>query len=224
MINHKHFIPLLLASASLAGAGHTQLGSITINDPTWDRPTPTGTTPDGTCNVPAADSLNNNVHHDVYYIRGAFGADFLDATIDSLEPNPIDFDPMAVVYCGVFDPNQPLVNVIDIDDDSNGYPNTLIFAEDNIDLDQVYTLVVSSYSNHPPSQFGDYVITLRPGLYFSTACQPDFDGDGSLDFFDVSAFLAKLSAMDPSADLNHDGNFDFFDVSGFLNAFAAGCP
>jgi len=224
MINPKNLIPILLASTALAGGGQTQIGSITTDDPTWDRPTPTGTNPDGTCNIFAADSLNDAVHYDAYYIRGNSMASFLDANIISLEPTPLDFDPMAVVYCGVFDPNQPDVNVIDIDDDSNGYPNALIFAEDVIDLNQVYTLVVSSYSNYPQSQFGDYVIELTFGLYFSTACLPDFSGDGVLDFFDISAFLALFSNNDLAADLNNDGILDFFDISAFLTEFANGCP
>ncbi len=224
MINPKHLIPLLLTASAIAGGGQTQIGSITTDDPTWDRPTPTGTTPDGTCNIFAADSLNDAVHYDAYYIRGDFTADYFDANIISLEPNPIDLDPMAVVYCGVFDPMQPNLNVIDIDDDSNGYPNALIFAEEIIDITQLYTLVVSSYSNHPPSQFGDYLIELRPGLYFSTACLPDFSGDGTLDFFDIANFLTLFNNNDLAADLNNDGNLDFFDISTFLTAFANGCP
>ena len=56
------------------------------------------------------------------------------------------------------------------------------------------------------------------------ACPPDINGDGSLDFFDVSAFLVAFGAMDPVADFNEDGGFDFFDVSAFLSAFGAGCP
>ena len=55
-------------------------------------------------------------------------------------------------------------------------------------------------------------------------CVPDLNGDGVLDFFDVSAFINGFSSQDPSADLNGDGNFDFFDVSAFINAFATGCP
>ena len=55
-------------------------------------------------------------------------------------------------------------------------------------------------------------------------CVADLTGDGSLDFFDVSAFLNGFNAMDPIADLTGDGAFDFFDVSAFLNAFAVGCP
>lgn len=224
MFKPTHIIPLLFASATIAGGGQTQVGSITAQDSTWDRPSVTGTNPDGTCNIFAADSLNDGVHYDAYYIRADFSADFFDANIISLEPNAIDLDPMAVVYCGVFDPLQPNMNVIDIDDDSNGYPNALIFAEQAIDINQVYTLVVSSYSNHLPSQFGDYQISLRPGLYFSTACQADFSGDGSLNFFDVSAFISLFNSGNLAADLTQDGVFNFFDISAFLNLFNAGCP
>ena len=55
-------------------------------------------------------------------------------------------------------------------------------------------------------------------------CPADMNGDGSLNFFDVSAFLAAFAAMDPAADFTGDGSFNFFDVSAFLADFAAGCP
>lgn len=56
-------------------------------------------------------------------------------------------------------------------------------------------------------------------------CGPaDFTGDGVLDFFDVSAFLAAFSEQDLAADRNNDGVLDFFDVSAFLTEFSAGCP
>ena len=56
------------------------------------------------------------------------------------------------------------------------------------------------------------------------SCPADLNGDGNLDFFDVSAFLTAYNAMDPQADFNGDGIFNFFDVSAFLSAFNAGCP
>ncbi|KAA0213991.1 MAG: hypothetical protein DYG94_03030 [Leptolyngbya sp. PLA3] len=55
-------------------------------------------------------------------------------------------------------------------------------------------------------------------------CIPDFVGDGTLDFFDVQAFLARFSAGSPSVDLNNDGHLNFFDVQAFLTALSAGCP
>ena len=50
----------------------------------------------------------------------------------------------------------------------------------------------------------------------------DFNGDGDLNFFDVSAFLTAFNSSDISADLNNDCQFNFFDVSLFLTAFSAG--
>ncbi|MBL4810426.1 MAG: hypothetical protein JKY43_10275 [Phycisphaerales bacterium] len=55
-------------------------------------------------------------------------------------------------------------------------------------------------------------------------CPADFTLDGTLDFFDISAFLAALSSGDPTADFTGDGTFDFFDISAFLTAFSDGCP
>ncbi len=52
----------------------------------------------------------------------------------------------------------------------------------------------------------------------------DFNFDGTLNFLDVSAFLAAFQVEDTSADLNEDGLFNFLDVSAFLGAFQTGCP
>ncbi|MBL4698985.1 MAG: right-handed parallel beta-helix repeat-containing protein [Phycisphaerales bacterium] len=49
-------------------------------------------------------------------------------------------------------------------------------------------------------------------------CPADLNGDGELNFFDISEFLNTMP------DFNSDGDFNFFDVSAFLNAFSAGCP
>jgi len=47
---------------------------------------------------------------------------------------------------------------------------------------------------------------------------------GSLNFFDISAFLSAFSDNDPSADITGDGTYNFFDISAFLSIFSAGCP
>lgn len=46
---------------------------------------------------------------------------------------------------------------------------------------------------------------------------------GTLNFFDISQYLARYAAEDPAADLNGDGLFNFFDVSLFLKYYNAGC-
>lgn len=58
----------------------------------------------------------------------------------------------------------------------------------------------------------------------SADCPPDFTGDGSLDFFDVSAFIEAFQTGQPEGDFNSDSNYDFFDVSTFLSSFMQGCP
>ncbi|MFG0247010.1 MAG: GC-type dockerin domain-anchored protein [Phycisphaerales bacterium JB052] len=65
------------------------------------------------------------------------------------------------------------------------------------------------------------------GVFVATpdgGCPADFDGNGAVDFFDISAFVAAFQAGDPAADFTGDGSFDFFDVSAFVGAYAQGCP
>lgn len=57
-----------------------------------------------------------------------------------------------------------------------------------------------------------------------TACAADINGDGELNFFDISDFLAAFNSQDPIADFDGNGQFNFFDISDFLGAFNAGCP
>ncbi len=56
-------------------------------------------------------------------------------------------------------------------------------------------------------------------------CEADLNNDGTLNFFDVSAFLNAFNTQQPLADLAAPfGTFNFFDVSAYLAAYAAGCP
>lgn len=62
------------------------------------------------------------------------------------------------------------------------------------------------------------------GVNQAPPCPADLTGDGSVNFFDVSAFLQAFNNQDPVADFTGDGAWNFFDVSAFLQAFALGCP
>ncbi len=55
-------------------------------------------------------------------------------------------------------------------------------------------------------------------------CPADLNGDGLLNFFDVSTFLVGYLGQDASGDWNGDGEWDFFDVSAFLGDYTLGCP
>lgn len=61
-------------------------------------------------------------------------------------------------------------------------------------------------------------------LDLGTGCAADINGDGFLNFFDVSAFVQAYTAKAPQADLNNDGSHNFFDVSLFLQFYTQGCP
>lgn len=87
-------------------------------------------------------------------------------------------------------------------------------------LSQVQNITNGAYYGKLQHEFGE-VIDLRP---CQEACAADLDGNGSLDFFDVSAFLTAFGANEPTGDFDGSGTWDFFDVSGFLTAFNAGCP
>ncbi|MGV6813462.1 MAG: FG-GAP-like repeat-containing protein [Phycisphaerales bacterium] len=67
---------------------------------------------------------------------------------------------------------------------------------------------------------------VAPGQYTmsSWACPADLNGDGSINFFDVSAYLTLFTTQHPQGDLTGDGQFNFFDVSQFLASLSAGCP
>lgn len=62
-------------------------------------------------------------------------------------------------------------------------------------------------------------------------CPADFypppAGDGVLNFFDLSYFIARYGQNDPITDFfppGGDGVLNFFDVVAYINAFNAGCP
>lgn len=55
-------------------------------------------------------------------------------------------------------------------------------------------------------------------------CHGDYDGDGSLTFFDFLSFQNDYAFGVLRADCTGDGALDFFDFLCIQNAFAAGCP
>jgi len=65
---------------------------------------------------------------------------------------------------------------------------------------------------------------LLAGTITALSCPSDLNGDGNLNFFDVSAFLTMYQDQHPQGDMNGDGEFNFFDVSAFLVLYQAGCP
>jgi hypothetical protein len=56
-------------------------------------------------------------------------------------------------------------------------------------------------------------------------CPADFNGDGQLNFFDLSAFIGAYNAQSADADLAAPfGVFNFFDVAAYIALYNDGCP
>lgn len=56
-------------------------------------------------------------------------------------------------------------------------------------------------------------------------CNADFDENGSLNFFDIAAYLAAFTAGAPAADLAQPlGTFNFFDLAAYVQVYNVGCP
>ena len=55
------------------------------------------------------------------------------------------------------------------------------------------------------------------------SCPADFEGDGSVDFFDISKFLKAYMANDQIADMTMDNQVDVSDIFSFIDAMNTGC-
>lgn len=75
----------------------------------------------------------------------------------------------------------------------------------------------------------DFVVTdefnnaLRVLINQCGVCPADLNGDGQLDFFDVSVLLDPAPGANTYLDYNLDGTTNFFDISAFLTDFQSGC-
>jgi len=57
------------------------------------------------------------------------------------------------------------------------------------------------------------------------SCPADLTGDGNVNFFDISEYIALFNAQDPAADLAEPfGSLNFFDISAYITLFNQGCP
>ncbi|MFK7882841.1 MAG: GC-type dockerin domain-anchored protein [Phycisphaerales bacterium] len=56
-------------------------------------------------------------------------------------------------------------------------------------------------------------------------CLADWNDDCSVNFFDITNYIADYNAQAPAADISAPfGAFNFFDIAAFINLFNVGCP
>lgn len=82
------------------------------------------------------------------------------------------------------------------------------------------TVIVGAAGDQSLSGYGTAYIFAPP----PPPCPQDFNDDGTLNIFDVSAFLSAFSDNTPQGDFNNDSRWNFFDISTYLIAYTSGCP
>jgi hypothetical protein len=91
---------------------------------------------------------------------------------------------------------------------------------------------VNSAGTNDYRPYASYFMAMYAGNVPPAPCRQDLfpvaQGDGVLNFFDLSTFLGYFNTQNPIADFfpvaAGDGLFNFFDLSTYIAEFNAGCP
>lgn len=91
------------------------------------------------------------------------------------------------------------------------------FIQYTLDDDYHRQWIGYAYNNEVDTPIVAFDITPPPSC-------PDLDGNGELNFFDISLFVTAYASHTNDGDWNNDGEWNFSDVSEFISQFTAGCP
>ncbi|MDF1810100.1 MAG: FG-GAP repeat protein [Phycisphaerales bacterium] len=100
---------------------------------------------------------------------------------------------------------------------SDGAPED-VFGR-SIDIFEGRVVVSAVYDDSYGINSGSAYVFTAPQI-----CEADLNGDGTLNYIDVSEFMEALMDGDRAADFTNDGRYNFFDVSDFISSYIAGCP
>jgi hypothetical protein len=144
-------------------------------------------------------------------ISEANNAEWTNYTTGSFDPNAIEL-PAGWGGTGAEDPEtfEPTL------------PDGVSFADVLSGVDEIVftTLQPGLFFGFTDHTIGiDNIILFRPGI----RCLADINGDGTLNFFDISAYIDYIQNDDLLGDLTGDGELNFFDISLFINLYIAGC-
>jgi hypothetical protein len=99
------------------------------------------------------------------------------------------------------------------------FDGTIVMSWESIDVQDAVVGISEGNGVDPDFLMSDLSTYAAP-----SSCLADLNGDGEVDFVDISVFLDLWRTRDPAVDFNGDGNYDFVDISTFIAAFSAGCP
>lgn len=108
---------------------------------------------------------------------------------------------------------------------------TLVDVSDPGDMKEIHRIPTNVNNSFEFANAGSdrFIVQTAGVTVYNTAscenCPADLTGDGVLNFFDLSAYIASYNAQDPDADLAEPfGVFNFFDLAAYLDLYNAGCP
>ena len=131
----------------------------------------------------------------------------------------VDYNAIQDLEIELFSATDLLTPVATENTQGAGGIDTLVY---DVEEPGVFYAIISAASNVNNVQ--RYQATVFTAELPPLACPADLNGDETLDFFDISIFIAAFNNNEPDGDFDNNGEWNFFDVSGFISAFNAGCP
>jgi hypothetical protein len=96
--------------------------------------------------------------------------------------------------------------------------------DDGVERELTVTVVDNTPWVRDPALRASFLTESRSWTVNECVERADFDQSGTVEFFDVLAYLLFYTGQQPEADLDGSGVVDYFDLLAFLNAFNNPCP
>lgn len=94
------------------------------------------------------------------------------------------------------------------------------FGPEAVSNDGTRIIGMAVFDNGNPADYRQtaFVLDLSP------PCPADWNDDGSLNYFDLAAFIDAYLSGDSATDLEPDGSLNIHDITTFVGLYLAGCP
>jgi len=163
------------AARASAAFNPPESGSLTVMSSTYDRIYNLGAV-DAQCGAEAIDSENDGMYYDLYCLQ-VDDTNPIELVLDAGGTNIADT--VLTLYCALFDPLNPELNVVAFDDDSGEATLSALTAAHDIRLDpgQEYWLVISTYG---ADMTGNYLLQKSSNVYDCGAVANDRASWGSI--------------------------------------------
>ena len=134
-----------------------------------------GVVHDAACGLDAPASYNDDVPYTAFWIETPIDGSITARAV----AEDTEIDTVLSLYCDGFDPMQPRMNLVAVDDDAGGYPHAAL-SDVPLQAGARYYVVVASYSRSARAVHSS-VGAFRIQVVGDVSLVPDADGDGVSD-------------------------------------------